>query len=62
MFYGLHIDAVVLGMGTDKLHPDDASTVLHLDHQSVLVATCVEHHTVVAADAGVRVLVLDILR
>ena len=37
-------------MRPDELHPHDARLVLHLDHQPALVATNVEHDTVVAAD------------
>jgi hypothetical protein len=51
-----------MGMGADELDPGDAGAVLHFHHQPVFVAADVEHHAVVAADAGVGVLVLDILR
>jgi len=49
-------------MGSHKLHPGDARAVLHFHHQPVLVAAEGEHHAVVAADAGVGVLALDVLR
>ena len=49
-------------MRPDELHPDDPHLGLHIDHQPVLVAAHVEHHAVVAADARVGVLMLDVLR
>src|SRR5665213_1537251 len=58
----LHIDLVVLLVGTDELHPDDAGAVLHFHHQAVLVAAKVEDNAVVAADACTGILVLHILR
>jgi hypothetical protein len=61
VIHGLHVDAVVLRVRPDELHPHDARLVLHLDHQPVLVAANVEHDAVVAADARGSVLVLDVL-
>ena len=49
-------------MGSDELYPGDACLVLHFDNQPVFVARDVEHHPVVATDAGAAVLVFDVLR
>ncbi len=42
----LHIDAVVLGMGAEKLHPRDPGASLQFHHQLVVVAANVEHKAV----------------
>ena len=50
---GLPVDLVVLRMGADVVHPCNSGLVLHLNNQSVLVATHVEKNPVVAANAGI---------
>src|SRR5487761_2525464 len=62
VIHGLHIDAVVLHMCSDELHPDDSRLILHFDDEPVLVAAYVEHDAVVTADARARELILDVLR
>ena len=49
-------------MGSSEFHPDDSGSVLHFHNQAVLVAADVEYNPIVAADAGIAVLVLHCLR
>ena len=58
----LHVDSVVLRMGSHEFHPDDYALVLDLDHKPVLVAAHVEHRTIIAAAAGAGLLLLNVLR
>jgi hypothetical protein len=58
----LHIDLVIPGMGSNELHPSDSGPVLHLHNQTVPVPRDVKNHPVVAANAGIAVLVFDVLR
>ena len=62
VIHGLHIDAVVLHMCSDELHPDDFRLVLHVDDEPMLVAAHVQYDAVVTADARARELILDVLR
>ena len=45
-------------MGTNEFHPSDSGSVLHFDDQAVLMATDIEHNPIIAAEAGIAVLIL----
>jgi hypothetical protein len=58
----LHVNLIVLRMGSNELDPGDGCLVLHLNHQAVFIPSDVEHDPVIAADTGAAVLVFDVLR
>src|SRR5665811_1093808 len=51
----LHIDLVISGMRSNELHPGYPRSVLHLHDQTVLVASDVKNHPVVATNTCVAV-------
>ena len=55
-------DNSVAGVCADELHPRYPRPVLHLHDQAILVAPDIEYHAMVAADARIAVLGLDVPR
>ena len=49
--HALHVDMVILRVGADEFDPRNTRSVLHFDHQAVLVPTDIEHNAIVTADA-----------
>src|SRR3989338_6887732 len=58
----LHVDLIILRVGSNKLHPHNPGSILHFHDQAILVPRNVESHTVIAANARVPVLLFYVLR